>query len=212
MVVNSLRPCIVILMKNTNGNHVAQRCLQHLMPEYSQFLFDAAAAYCVELATDRHGCCVLQKCLNYAGGKQRRRLIQEITSNALVLSQDPFGNYVVQFIFELQIPQATIEILDQLEGNYADLSMQKYSSNVVEKCLEYGGEERRGHIIQELIGNPRLDQIMQDPYGNFVIQAALNWSKGAAKSALVEAVEAHVPLLRTSPYGKKVLSCSSLKK
>ncbi|KAK4791556.1 hypothetical protein SAY86_031969 [Trapa natans] len=177
IVVNSLKPCIIILMKNSNGTHVAQRCLQHLLPEYGLFLFDVAAEYCVELATDRHGCCVLQKCLNYSFGNQRRRLIHEITSNALVLSQDPFGNYVVQFIFELDVPHATNEILDQLEGNFADLSMQKYSSNVVEKCLEYAGVERRTSIIRELIGDPRLDQIMQDPFGNYVIQAVLNCSE-----------------------------------
>jgi len=31
-----LKPCIVTLIKNMNGNHVAQRCLQYLMPEYSE--------------------------------------------------------------------------------------------------------------------------------------------------------------------------------
>lgn len=55
--------------------------------------------------------------------------------------------------------------------------MQKHSSNVVEKSLKYAAEEHRSCIIQELIDNPRLDQIMQDPYGNYVIQAALNQSK-----------------------------------
>ena len=36
MVVSALKPCIVTLIKNMNGNHVAQRCLQYLMPEYSE--------------------------------------------------------------------------------------------------------------------------------------------------------------------------------
>ncbi|PSR86915.1 Pumilio 12 like [Actinidia chinensis var. chinensis] len=212
MVVSSLNPGIVTVIKNMNGNHVAQRCLQYLSPEYCEFLFEAAIANCVELATDRHGCCVLQKCLGRSDGEHRRRMICEITSNALILSQDQFGNYVVQFIFENHVPWATIDILDQLEGNYGDLSMQKYSSNVVEKCLKYAGEERQSCIIQELINNPRLDQIMQDPYGNYVIQAALNHSKGTLHAALVDAIRPHVPLLRTSPYGKKVLSSNSLKK
>ena len=86
-------------------------------------------------------------------------------------------NYVVQFVLELRLPWATTDILDQLEGNYRDLSVQKYSSNVVEKCLKYAGEERRTRIIRELINNSRLDQVMQDPFGNYVIQAALQHSK-----------------------------------
>ncbi|XP_042480933.1 pumilio homolog 2-like [Macadamia integrifolia] len=212
MIVSSLKPGIVLLIKDMNGNHVAQRCLQYLIPEYSEFLFEAAITHCVELATDRHGCCVLQKCLGHSEGEHRRRLISEITSNALILSQDRFGNYVVQFVFELRIPWATIDVLDQLDGNYGYLSMQKYSSNVVEKCLKYAGEEGCPRIIQELISDSRLDQILLDPYGNYVIQAALNQSKGALHSALVEAIRPHVPALRTSPYGKKVLSSNSLKK
>ncbi|KAI3414711.1 PUM-HD domain-containing protein [Psidium guajava] len=211
VVVSALKPGIVTLMKNTNGNHVAQHCLRYLPLEYKEFLFQAAAANCLELATDRHGCCVLQKCLSHSGGEQKCHLICGITSNALILSQDQFGNYVVQFVFELHVPHATRDILDQLDGNYGDLSMQKYSSNVVEKCLKFAGEELRTRIIQELMDDPRLAQIMQDPFGNFVIQTALEKSKGALKAAFVDAVRPHVPVLRTNPYGKKVLSCPSLK-
>ncbi|KAB1228023.1 hypothetical protein CJ030_MR1G006860 [Morella rubra] len=195
MIVSSLKPGIVTLMKNVNGNHVAQRCLQKLVPEYSEFLFEAATANCIDLATDRHGCCVLQKCLGHSDGEPRRRLVCKITSHALLLSQDPYA----------------LNILGQLEGNYGDLSMQKFSSNVVEKCLRHAGEERQSHIIQELIDDPRLDQIMQDPYGNYVIQAALNQSKGAFHTALVAAIRQHDPVLQTSPYGKKVLSSCGLK-
>ncbi|KAI3511659.1 hypothetical protein L1887_18816 [Cichorium endivia] len=212
MVVSALKPGIIGLMKNMNGNHVAQRFLQYLKPEFNEFLFEAATMKCIELATDRHGCCVLQKCLSHSDGEPRRRLVREITSNALILSQDPYGNYVVQYVFELQVPWATSAILDQLEGNYGDLAMQKYSSNVVEKCLKYAREERRICIVNELMSNPRLDQIMQDPYGNYVIQAALRSSKGALREALVDAIKPHVPALRTSPYGKKVLSSNGLKK
>ncbi|KAI3996748.1 hypothetical protein MKX01_041048 [Papaver californicum] len=212
MVVSSLKPGIVSLIKDPHGNHVAQRCLQHLMPQYSGFLFEAVTAQCFELATDRHGCCVLQKCLSNSDFEQKRRLICEVTSNALILSQDPFGNYVVQFILELEVPWATADALSQLDGNYGNLSMQKYSSNVVEKCLKYGGEERRPRIIKELISNSCLDQILLHPYGNYVIQAALNSSKGDLHAALVEAIDPHVPALKTSPFGKKVLSCYSRKK
>lgn len=83
----------------------------------------------------------------------------------------------MQFIFDLKVPQATMNILNQLKGNFAHLSMQKYSSNVVEKCLEHSGEEHCGRIIHELIDSPKLDQIVKDPYGNYVVQAALKHAK-----------------------------------
>ncbi|XP_068649784.1 uncharacterized protein [Aristolochia californica] len=212
IVVSSLKPGIVTLIKDMNGNHVAQRCLQHLMLEYREFLFDAATAHCVELATDRHGCCVLQKCLQNSDREQSNRLMAEITSNALVLSQDPFGNYVVQFVIEQGIPWAIANVMDQIEGNCCQLAVQKYSSNVVEKCLKHAGGDKQAHIIQELINSSDFGQILQDPYGNYVVQSALANSKGVIHAAFVEAIRPHIPALRSSPYGKKVLSSNGLKK
>lgn len=59
-----------------------------------QFIYNAVAANCVEVATHRHGCCVLQRCVDHASDHQRIQLVNEITYNALTLVQDPYGNYV----------------------------------------------------------------------------------------------------------------------
>ncbi|CAN6464922.1 unnamed protein product [Victoria cruziana] len=211
MVVSSLRDGAVTLIKDLNGNHVVQRCLQCLDNKHNEFLFDAAAAHCVEIATHRHGCCVLQKCLYHSEGEQRQQLVSEVVANALILAQDPFGNYVVQYVIELGLSWATTHVVDQLEGHFANLSTQKYSSNVVEKCLKLAEEEKRALIIRELIDDPRLGQLLQDPFANYVVQSALANSKGAVHSAFVDAIKPHLPALRSNPYGKRILSCTNLK-
>lgn len=81
------RSGVVSLIKDLNGNHVVQRCLQRLGPEDSQFIYDAAAAHCMEVATHRHGCCVLQRCIDFATPPQKTALVAEIARNALQLSQ-----------------------------------------------------------------------------------------------------------------------------
>lgn len=88
-----------------------------------------------------------------------------------------FRNYVVQYILELKIPLAIRNLVSQFEGNYVHLSTQKFSSNVVEKCLRVFGEEIRSRIIHELIATSRFEQLLQDPYANYVIQSALVVSK-----------------------------------
>lgn len=55
--------------------------------------------------------------------------------------QDPFGNYVVQYVLELDIAEASIAVMNGLFGHYAELAQQKFSSNVVEKCLKLGGSQ-----------------------------------------------------------------------
>ena len=55
--------------------------------------------------------------------------------------------------------------------------MHEFGSRVAEKCLECIGDKQLTHLIKkELIVNPWLDQIMQDCYGNYVIQVALKQS------------------------------------
>ena len=87
LVTDALREGVVSLIRDLNGNHVIQRCLQRLGPEESQFVFDAAAAHTVDIATHRHGCCVLQRCIDFATPAQKRRLVDQIAAHALPLSQ-----------------------------------------------------------------------------------------------------------------------------
>ncbi len=56
-----------------------------------------------------------------------------------VCTQDAFGNYVVQYVLELAQPEASRAVMMVLKGQFAELSMQKFSSNVVEKCLKLSG-------------------------------------------------------------------------
>jgi len=96
-LIMALNLNVVTLIKDLNGNHVIQKCLNTLPPEDNQFIYNAVAANCIEVATHRHGCCVLQRCIDHASESQRIQLVTEITYNSLTLVLDPFGNYVVQY-------------------------------------------------------------------------------------------------------------------
>lgn len=61
------------------------------------------------------------------------QLVKEITRHALPLVQDPYGNYVVQYILELGDAQFSDGLIQQFLGHACYLSAQKFSSNVIEK-------------------------------------------------------------------------------
>lgn len=86
-------------------------------------------------------------------------------------------NYVVQFVLDHGTQLSTRLIQNSLRGHYVTFSMQKYASNVVEKCLICGEPDDRVEIVQELIRNPRFSLIAEDQYGNYVVQTALAHSK-----------------------------------
>ncbi|GAB4845053.1 hypothetical protein Ancab_038458 [Ancistrocladus abbreviatus] len=210
LVILALEPGFLDLIKDLNGNHVVQRCLQCFSSEDNKFIFDAAAKLCVDIATHRHGCCVLQRCITHSKGEHQQKLIAEISANGLLLAQDPFGNYVVQYIIELNNASATSNLISQFEGHYVHLSMQKFSSHVVEKCLKCF-EEGRSRIVHELLSVPHFERLLQDPFANYVIQCALEVTKGRLHDSLVAAVRPHT-ILRTNPYCKKIFSQGLFKK
>lgn len=214
LVIDALKPGVVSLIRDLNGNHVVQRCLQRLGPEDSQFIYDAAAQHCLDIATHRHGCCVLQRCIDYATNPQKRALIERIADHSLMLSQDPFGNYVVQYVLELGHPETSAMIMVNLKGHYSELATQKFSSNVVEKCLKLGGaglNEQRDAVVDELTHSPNLGRLLQDAYANYVMQSALTVSSAQLHSNLVEAIRPHLPALRGTPHGKRILAKVSIK-
>lgn len=67
--------------------------------------------------------------------------------------------------------------MDELQGHFGNLSMQKFGSHVVEHCMKISPPVARDMIINELMNDPKLPQIMLDQYGNYVIQTALRETK-----------------------------------
>lgn len=87
------------------------------------------------------------------------------------------SNYVLQHMLQLKSAQLTELLVSQLQGNFANLSQNKYASNVVEKCLTESRPSVSANIILELVRSPNPSSLLVDPYGNFVIQSALKVSK-----------------------------------
>lgn len=54
--------------------------------------------------------------------------------------------------------------------------MQKFSSNVVERCLKESSEDQATQIVKELVSSPDLLKLLQDAFGNYVVQSALQVS------------------------------------
>ncbi|WCJ17862.1 pumilio 12 [Euphorbia peplus] len=205
-LVSALKFITVSLCKNNNGHHVIQQCFKCFSLDDTKCLLDEIANSCLEIAMDKSGCCVLQKSLTRAEGELKDRLLSEVAANALILSEHPYGNYVVQFILELKISRAEATIVERLMRNFVTLSMNKYGSNVVEKCMKYCNENNATNILQELTQSRDILDVIQDPFGNYVIQTALSTYKGANFHSLARAIDYFHPYLHSHLHGKKVLA------
>jgi hypothetical protein len=228
VVRESLKGSVVELIQDLNGNHVIQKSLQKMEPNDNQFIYDAVARHCVQVATHRHGCCVMQRCIDHATLQQKLQLMNEITRNSLSLVQDAFGNYVVQYILDLNLEDICEKLVVNLLGQLFYLATQKFSSNVIEKCFKVGNARTIQYMAKELVsvtvmpahlaksanGMPEpLVALLQDPYGNYVVQTCLSESATKAPKEYVQLaarIRPHLPALRNTAYLKRIQALLNL--
>ncbi|KAK0705325.1 armadillo-type protein [Lasiosphaeris hirsuta] len=204
IIIEALRFQVVELIQDLNGNHVIQKCLNKLSAADAEFIFEAVGNNCVDVGTHRHGCCVLQRCIDHADGNQKVWLIGAITEHAVTLVQDPFGNYVVQYIIDLNEASFTEPLVLQFQSRISMLSKHKFSSNVVEKCLRCASDVSKDIIVEELIKPGEMERLLRDSFANYVIQTALEYSTPVMKHRLVEHIRPLLPSIRATPYGRRI--------
>ena len=90
-------------------------------------------------------------------------------------------------------PKICRPIFEKLSTKIFELSIQKYSSCVIEKCLEHGDNRTRSIFIDEIGRSDRLYALVSHNYGNFVIQKALKLALGREKEDLMAAIECSFP-------------------
>ncbi|KAI3497375.1 hypothetical protein L1887_39937 [Cichorium endivia] len=206
LIVSSLRRITVTLTKNTNGHHVIQHCLKSFTVHECQPILDVVADNCLDIATDKSGCCVLQQCVSLAVGITRERLLTPIIENSLHLSEHPYGNYVVQHIVGMKIHEATAEISKRLAGNFVSLAMNKFASNVVEKFLKDASYDVVAVISREFINSHNFLSVITHPFGNYVAQSALHSAKDPIKETMINKIQKEYASLHSHPHGKRVLA------
>ena len=205
-IIEALKDSVVPLIKDLNGNHVIQRCLQQLSAENKQFIYNAVAGRCVEVATHKHGCCVLQRCIDHASESQKMMLIKEVIFNASTLVQNPFGNYVVQYVLDLGDDSINEKIIGRFYGSITQLSTNKFSSNVMEKCLRIGNEKVRDDMIEEILEDKNLKALLEDSFGNYVVQTAISISSQSQFQRFTNNVKPYLAGIKNAPYYKKLES------
>jgi len=193
---------------STNGNHVIQRCLQIMSPHDLSFVYESITERLLSVSMQRHGCCVVQRCIDAAPREARETIFNKVIDPTLVfeLMQDQYGNYVVQYCIDRAGNDFLAELTDRVEGRVANLSRQKFSSNVIEKCLHRADRRTRGRLIAEIITPDTMTQMLYDQYANYVVQRALSVADQEQAGLLAGAIVPHAVDLKATAIGRRIMS------
>ena len=146
----------------------------------------------------------MQRCIDHASGHQKAQLIAAITAHAFELVQNPFGNYVLQYIIDLQEKEFTDPLCYGFVGSVCLLSKQKFSSNVIEKCIRGADSQVSRGLIEEMLNPMELEKLLRDNFANYVLQTAIDYADAELKKKLVEHIEPLLPSIRQTAYHRRI--------
>ncbi|XP_059460141.1 pumilio homolog 5-like [Corylus avellana] len=194
-LVRELDGHVMRCVRDQNGNHVIQKCIESVPTERIEFIISAFRGQVATLSMHPYGCRVIQRVLEHCTDELRCQfIVDEILESVCALAQDQYGNYVTQHVLERGKPQERRQIISKLSGHIVHLSQHKFASNVVEKCLEYGGATERELLIGEIFGHTEgtdnLLTMMKDQFANYVVQKILDICSDNQRAILLSCVDA----------------------
>ncbi|KAG7592527.1 Pumilio RNA-binding repeat [Arabidopsis thaliana x Arabidopsis arenosa] len=154
------------------ASYVARRGIAVFNKKKKEAMYERILHYALYIARDKHGCLALNDIITDADDLYyRNKLFDVIAHKAILLSNDAYGNFVIQHVLKLNDLCCKNNIVVSLRGHFVDLSIQRYGSYIVNLLLET--EESMVVVVEELLEGDRLMRLTRNTYGNFVVCKAL---------------------------------------
>jgi hypothetical protein len=196
----------VVLSSNNNSSHIIIKYVNEIRYPKNIQLFNEVYRNYIPLCKDKHGCCVIQKCIDFGNQEQKNKLLELSNANCESLISDQFGNYVIQFVVSLNIKIVNQKVFQVLKNNLCSLCKEKYASNVIEKFLANKSEESF-EIINTLLKDEKiLHELIIDQFGNYIIQRILMLVEGESRSLLIHYIVQWYPEIKSLPFGPRLIS------
>ncbi|EAS01738.2 RNA-binding protein, putative (macronuclear) [Tetrahymena thermophila SB210] len=174
LIMNNIQNKISELSQHHNATHFIQKIIGCFPLKNLQCIFDTIIKDIVKFGNNQHSLCVLKAMMTKLKGDSKSEIIIDLLAqNNDELIQNPFGNYAIQHAYdcyeEEKCEKITAKILEKLQH----FSIQKYSSNVIEKCISTYCKDFYKRAIQVIIQKRCIAEFMKIQYGNFILQKLL---------------------------------------
>ena len=178
------------LALDSKGTHVIQKFISCSSEDERGNVDKNIIQALPKMINDSFGVCVLIKLIKQTTDESIKETIANYISsnNALSFIQNPYANYVVQSLFNQNDIHLCGDIINTIVDHFFSLSMQKFSSNVVENCIRYSDEGVVKKIYNDIINTGKLGSMLNNTYGNFVIEKLIARLNKEEKSELIKEI------------------------
>ena len=196
-----LRNSMLEIFLNQSSTHIIIKYISLIKYPNNQIVYKYIVDNIYYIATHKHSCCTLQKCLNEGNNTQRKEILISLANISSQLFADQYGNYAIQFALSLKDEEANKIIISNYLGNFQENISNKISSNVYEKVLEYCDFNTKQYIIKSLCNFETVKKLLYDTYGNYVLQKTLLASTEPYRSMYIKFIAPLINNLKNLPNG-----------
>ena len=170
---------------NNNATYVLQKIIG-IVPDTERLnLNEIIINNLVSLALNSDCIFIVEKFISTISIKQNKEKINDIIcENCIKLATNPYGNYLIQYLFQIWKGGDIEKINNIIIENANFLAKQRYSSNVIEKAIELYDINIKPRLIRSLsLGGDILD-IIKNQYGHYVLNKAVKYMDETLKNEI----------------------------
>jgi pumilio RNA-binding family len=207
VVMAEVLPVVRQLRTDVFGNYVVQKLLEFGTSEMKAQLRDTLRGEMLPLSLQMYGCRVVQKALETLEEDDLPKLLIEFHHNVLSCIHDQNGNHVIQKCIEVMSTKAKHAyamhdgeranffgeqidfIINDVLDNVTSLSCHPYGCRVLQRILEHCVEPKKILALDEIAKCHKV--LLDDQYGNYVIQHVLQYGRHQDRESIIHIVIAN---------------------
>jgi len=196
---------VLDLIKDINGNRVIQSIIQNFKnKELLSPLYKELNENITEILKTKSGCCVFSKVILNITENDLNLVVDNIIKNFASFINDEFGNISLKRLIKLNNENYNSKIFPCIKDSIINFSCQKFSSNVIEACIDNNTTLKKRTIEKLIDDDSIISKLIIDQFGNYIVQKALQNSEQKEFDIIINIIKNNEKKLKQSQHGKVV--------
>jgi phosphoribosylformylglycinamidine (FGAM) synthase-like amidotransferase family enzyme len=161
---------------NPNGSFVIQKIIVHIPERYRMEFNLKFIKYLCILSMDMYGVCTVKKFIGYTKNELLiKQILNIILNNFVNISENQYGNYLIQFILEDWWNKNEGIFLKKLcISKFHILASNHFSSYICDLFIKLSNYEEKKILMSSLIKDKTLTLLINNNSGNIIINKLMN--------------------------------------
>jgi hypothetical protein len=206
-LLKTFLPELEELLQNEYGSFVIQKIVETMDPCDLSDLMEIVIPNMYRLARHKAGTRVIQELFQQLDPSQKGDMEQELLAEVAELSMHSTGQYAVIKMIQYGLPDVRKQIAELVKDNLEEIGHTQPGCKVLEKLLLKLRRSDLHILLDPMRKGNTMEALAKCPYGNFVVQQALESDPRGETMKKVEAIFANRAIHELNRFERHVFKC-----